>query len=754
MYCISVCVRSCNPNMNRRHRFCTVFPSRPKNAVNAVRYSLDDAASSSDGVLGYNAEEDDGWESCSLESDQSLGDAATTGTETHKYVLRAPNRERNLSAVVAGQSLELPHSISPLEPRAPDLTPLPFQYLHLGENEIRLLEVLPGKEHEIMSCTLHHVPVDSDRAYEAVSYAWDTGPMDHLIMVNGCALQVSQTLEAALVQFRREITEPVPAREKALSKLESNIRNSYDQVDHWPMQCPERPSGLPYLIWIDFVCIDQTNVQERSEQILLMRQIYSRARRLKIWLGEERNRSSTAIRFFQMYAKAFFEGPRALQRLFERLASKNIMITIYAIAMLLDRQWFHRAWVLQEYALCSKVVPMTYCGREKLPWFTLRIFRNDSDNHEQVSRFITYDSETTWYESGMRFEVMYRDPALYTPYALLSLVKSGTARWTWLEVARHTHRDGPPHLLKWLEIGQYLKASNPRDKVYALLGLVQDGNEEEGDAEFILDDLIIDYTASVEQVMASIVRSIVKATSSLEALRFAPTKQIFAYPTWATDWAVDNSANTTRGELDTEDRHFKPARDTTARYAFADDLSTFTVQGIKWDRAVQTYIMPGHLSDTTALFEFQSIAAYARDHLDVESLPEFKHRFVCSLNIFTDSDEDVWTPILDEYMLEFDNGQLSPQARRVIRLQCSEYSLSEDDRFMITEKGYIGRSAEKVEVGDFVCVLLGCDAPMVLRPADEYYQLIGEVYCHGIMDGEVMDALDRGDCQLQDFVLC
>lgn len=55
--------------------------------------------------------------------------------------------------------------------------------------------------------------------------------------------------------------------------------------------------------------------------------------------------------------------------------------------------------------------------------------------------------------------------------------------------------------------------------------------------------------------------------------------------------------------------------------------------------------------------------------------------------------------------------------------------------------------------GDQVCILFGGNTPFVLRPCNEYYQLVGECYIHGMMDGEAMAFSNDGRVKLQEFVL-
>ena len=56
-----------------------------------------------------------------------------------------------------------------------------------------------------------------------------------------------------------------------------------------------------------------------------------------------------------------------------------------------------------------------------------------------------------------------------------------------------------------------------------------------------------------------------------------------------------------------------------------------------------------------------------------------------------------------------------------------------------------------VEKGDLVVVLMGYITPFLLRPAGDGFLLVGECYVHGIMQGQSVSALGRGEKTLRDF---
>lgn len=72
-------------------------------------------------------------------------------------------------------------------------------------------------------------------------------------------------------------------------------------------------------------------------------------------------------------------------------------------------------------------------------------------------------------------------------------------------------------------------------------------------------------------------------------------------------------------------------------------------------------------------------------------------------------------------------------------------------QFFVTKSGYMGLGPPRVEIGDVVCVFPGLRVPMILRRTDDYFELQAECYVHGIMDGEVMRSLDKGEVSLEEI---
>lgn len=76
-------------------------------------------------------------------------------------------------------------------------------------------------------------------------------------------------------------------------------------------------------------------------------------------------------------------------------------------------------------------------------------------------------------------------------------------------------------------------------------------------------------------------------------------------------------------------------------------------------------------------------------------------------------------------------------------------------RLVTTHTGHIGLAPATVVPGDAIYILLGSTMPVILRPdQDGRFEVVGECYVDGFMNGEAIERLDSGEFRLQDIVLC
>lgn len=120
-----------------------------------------------------------------------------------------------------------------------------------GKRQIRVAHLLPGCWDDDISCELHKVSLEENPAYEALSYVWGDPKATLPITLNGSLFHVTTNLGSALRRLRKTTKKRV--------------------------------------IWIDALCINQQDMQERNEQVKIMGAIYASSQELLLWLGEHRD---------------------------------------------------------------------------------------------------------------------------------------------------------------------------------------------------------------------------------------------------------------------------------------------------------------------------------------------------------------------------------------------------------------------------------------------------------------------------------
>jgi hypothetical protein len=135
------------------------------------------------------------------------------------------------------------------------------------------------------------------------------------------------------------------------------------------------------VLWIDAICIDQKNLEERSFQVSLMSLVYTGANEVCVWLGEDDDESTKAIQFVKDEISQLKD--------FDKLCTdKQHLPKWKALLVLMQRPWFSRRWVcfkeitfrsasltrkqaVQEIVLAEKA--QVYCGPDQIPWIDLAI---------------------------------------------------------------------------------------------------------------------------------------------------------------------------------------------------------------------------------------------------------------------------------------------------------------------------------------------------------------------------------------------
>ncbi|KXS95049.1 hypothetical protein AC578_3892 [Pseudocercospora eumusae] len=160
--------------------------------------------------------------------------------------------------------------------------------------------------------------------YDALSYNWGPQEGHKFIEIiessNVYPMPIGPNLDAALRQFRSE----------------------HEEV----------------FLWVDALCIDQSNLKEKGVQIPLMRYIYNHAQCVRVWLGGEADGSS--------HAMDFVEGCLDLSDFDKRIVNVVESPHWAALSALIRRPWFTRRWIIQEVGLAKEAV--VHCGDKHIEW--------------------------------------------------------------------------------------------------------------------------------------------------------------------------------------------------------------------------------------------------------------------------------------------------------------------------------------------------------------------------------------------------
>jgi hypothetical protein len=223
-------------------------------------------------------------------------------------------------------------------------------------------------------------------------------------------------------------------------------------------------------IWVDQLCIDQSNNDERSSQIQLLKDIYRGRRTCYSYLGEEDEYVSLALAY--AFGRLDDESSTAIMSMgFDEKGSlvfinyghdiKHLPASApdddggeRALSLLYDRPYFERGWILQEVIISS--VTMGVCGQYAFPLSTLWEAHMKSWSGETGHNILDL-LKLSGYGVGLR-------PVIHP--AILGLL------WRLAQTGRVNSERFL--LFDLVSKSRILKAGDQRDKIYSHLSLAVD----------------------------------------------------------------------------------------------------------------------------------------------------------------------------------------------------------------------------------------------------------------------------------------
>ncbi|KAK6949526.1 hypothetical protein Daesc_009609 [Daldinia eschscholtzii] len=578
-------------------------------------------------------------------------------------------------------------------------------------NQFRILTLLPGSGKQPLECLLEHGDIGKSPPYEAISYVWGD-PHDKVgIICNGKPLAITAGLHTVLCHFRS------PSEKRSL--------------------------------WADAICINQNDSNERGSQVGRMKDIYSKADRVLIWLGEEKDESDRGIAVAWDIAHAChqytsyggslvtisFDDELALQ-LFGKFRDKSEFPRLSAFARIIERLWFTRVWVVQELALATEA--MVFCGNSHISWTDL------------LAAITAQDHLNLWLSDHER-----------NAYVFI------------LERAREEWRAGIRRsLLSVLFRYRILDATDPRDKIFGLNALIK--SELSGTRA-----LQPNYNVSTTVLYTAVAKEILEHSLDLNLLSVPRRLSGVGpcnLPSWVPDWT--NTRLTAPLGLanysDINELNFTASGSSKPDVALGADSNLLGVQGHRVDRiaAVGAVLRLEHLPRTNyhgiripkcafvldnwcrvvRLWEpepyitGESIRDAFVQTLAAGSCHESTETLRVQLDILERNATIVrWLRFLPTHFSDCLVDKIIYLVHAVLFYDRTDQmtlgfriplSSLADRRIFRTDKGYIGLGSALAEVGDEVAVVAGARVPLILRKKGSQWTLQGDCFLKGIMQGE------------------
>jgi hypothetical protein len=579
-----------------------------------------------------------------------------------------------------------------------------YQYLPLGSDEIRLLTLSPGNTGQvIINIKTAKIEPEHKPKYEALSYTW--GSQHELVSIN---------IQPETQAFNTATPKDAPPS-TALPQFTLAVTQNLAQA-------------LPYLqlketsrvLWVDAICINQQDPAERSQQVKLMANIYGRAQQVVAWLGPEAGDSALAMSTLEhlglqvevdIMTGTVAPAPGADNVWADRLGNLPFdESTWLALEEFFCRAWFERLWIWQEvHARPERAILI--CGNRTLPFATFRKVVFCLGRNGETSQKFSENMNSAWRLC------MQRD------YDLVTLLYSSNR----------------------------CKCSDPRDRVYALLGMVDATNEEN-----LID---VNYTKSICEVYQETVIQNLQASDRLDILRYCEFQdELGELPSWTPDWRRQRQSNRLTSYhasgISRADADYDETRVLVVTGVIAASIESAQCDNSIFNREVSDLFSIWHL--IRDVFEDDSFDA-------VQAKLDTYVRTLCA-NSFADRDlsldSETYSDVVDvkeallmfEHaisQLEFEEEENAQEVEKII----TELELSRGVGLFLrnvanvckgrclvhTKEGHVGLAPGTAQAGDHVAVILGCHTPLVLRQlTDDQWAVIGECYIHGLMDGEAL----------------
>ncbi|KAH7357189.1 hypothetical protein BKA65DRAFT_222136 [Rhexocercosporidium sp. MPI-PUGE-AT-0058] len=445
-------------------------------------------------------------------------------------------------------------------------------------------------------------------------------------------------------------------------------------------------------------------------QLKLNARIFKQAQQVAIGLGDRSETDKSAVEFVRAVESISASRNDTTSRLTEASTSGREPFPEDigpAIIQLFQRPWWRRMWPVQELVVPRKAT--LYFGDEAIPFDSFQeLFSTPKTIKDMIG--------------NTNYSALVSDPA-WIGAERISILRA------------HYHRGHYPTLPQLLWATNFHLSTNsnePLTKVYALLGILGP-KEQESD--------LLSYEAgaeSDEENLINVAIHIVNRYQDLDILSYAShhRSQRTSLPSWVPDFRIAGDdvrplVEETFGPPSSR-RIFNAGGEISHHSALARNSRSLVVQGYSFDDIMSVFHgFDDSESSVTLLNVFASIKP-TNVHITLETFwrtVQADQRDGMRLGkVIHDIDESA-----------FDQDKLL------------ELGFCKGRCLVLTSQGHLCLAPVRSKVGDKIVVLVGGKVPYILRVGDGGFEVVGESYVHGIMDGEILDSVAASGRVLEEF---
>jgi hypothetical protein len=366
-----------------------------------------------------------------------------------------------------------------------------------------------------------------------------------------------------------------------------------------------------------------------------------------------------------------------------------------ALDKLLARPWWGRTWIVQEVWSASDAV--LQCGATTIKWKTFQKAMDYSEAWDDMGDSVKGTKrESQWEMLRRRYTL-----AIHLTKARVNGSTLSSLLWnTWDRAS-----------------------TDPRDKVFAMLALV-------GETDNI--SMAPDYGKSMVQVYREVARDIMVRQGQMDILLAASgVDGNDSLPSWVPDWRCEANAKKPTllvnrhlmmklfcsGSMDMvvlQGHGYRAAGNSEAIASFSDDLSMLTVLGMKLDSIAEVCKADiAELADDDFIsqcFEFVLRSKFVSSKIRRKESGKREH-------VIDAQDSSILLMTLAGGS-EIEKEKWTSTMRNIMRQR----------RLFITRHGHIGIGPVDAQPSDMVFIISGCNFPIVLRPREDKFAVVGEAY--------------------------